>query len=324
MTKPSIDPETLKRYRKRFGYSQQRLAYESKVSKRTIARIEAGKSSANSNTVDRISKALDLRPEVLAGRPGSGEREKPSPGFRVIKAPVPENAELAFQMVDKLYGISLLNQIAMAPLFAALLAEGSLEWRQRKLETAKEAYDKLSDADCGYRPFEAAACRAEEGMDAERESIKESDIFGELVTDSSAEQFLELYPTDPFAEYLKSLAARPGYQHIKVLLEADYGEDFDWRGDAWMAKLRLSWSSVKYSVDAMELYRLAGDDEWARMALRRGHVKFADIPKDLLDDDASEKRISWMASKVPPAEREKAEAEAARFEKLAAEINLKL
>ncbi|MDE0253169.1 MAG: hypothetical protein OYG32_00095 [Rhodospirillaceae bacterium] len=161
-------------------------------------------------------------------------------------------------------------------------------------------------------------------MDAERESIEESDIFGKLVTDFSAEQLRELYPTDPFTEYLKSLAARSGYQHIKVLLEADYGEDFDRRGDAWMAKLRLSWSSVKYSVDAMELYRLAGDDERARMALRRGHVKITDIPKDLLDAAASEARIAWLASKVPPAEREKAEAEDARLEKLAAKIDFNL
>ena len=308
MTIESINPKTLKQYRKSTSLSQQGLADVSKVSKKTIARIESGKSSANSNSVSRLATALGVRPEDLSGQSGTGEREKRLSEFRTLSAPIHQNTWLALQMVEKHYGISPRVQITMAPLFAALLAEGSLVWRQRKLEQAEKAASTLMDADYGHRLFVIGGGRAEEGVYAERESIEQRDVFGEKVMEYAADDMVtDPEPTDPFTEYLRHLAKQSGSEFIRILPEATKIEDFD-EHDDWMTTNQFAHSSVYYSINPAELDRLAGDGRWARMALRRGHVKIADIPEHLLDDDASEERSAWLESKLPQAEREEVEA----------------
>ena len=81
-------------------------------------------------------------------------------------------------MVEACDGISLQNQTAMAPLYAALLAEDSLAWRRQKFKEVEETAKELEDADYGHHLFAVAAGRTDEGFFAERESIKRSDIFG--------------------------------------------------------------------------------------------------------------------------------------------------
>ncbi|MCY4459384.1 MAG: helix-turn-helix transcriptional regulator [Albidovulum sp.] len=307
MTIASINPEILKQHRERASLSQQGLADVSKVSKRTIARIEAGKSSANTNSIARLASALGVRPEDLSAQHGSGDRENRLLGFRTIKAPIQETAGLAFQVVEKRYGISTRNQIAMAPLFAALLAEGCLAWRRRKLEEAEKGADTLRDADYGHLLFVIGAARAEEGMDVELESIKERDLFGERVMDYVVEQqWREPDPIDPFTKYLMHLAEQSGAEFIRILPESTEEEDFD-KLDQWMTISQFSRSSISYSIDAAELDRLAGGDIWAAKALQRHHARIADIPERMLGDDASEKRIAWLGSKVTQAERKELE-----------------
>ena len=108
MTKTSINPETLKHYRKQSNLSQANLAEVSRVSKKTIARIETGQSSANSNTVKRLADTLGVTPGDLFNGPGSDEKKMRHSryGFRTLKATINENTSLAFQMVERCYGIS--------------------------------------------------------------------------------------------------------------------------------------------------------------------------------------------------------------------------
>ena len=326
MTIENINPETLKQNRNQAGLSQQGLADESGVSKKTIARIEAGKSSANSNTVTRLAKALGIRPEDLFGQPDLArseetKRNKRLYGFSPLRTHIQQNTRLAFEMVEKHYGISPKTQISLAPLFAALLAEGSLAWRRQKLEQAEEAAKTLMDADYGHLLFLVGGGQAEEGAYAERESIEQRDVFGDKVMEYAADRVLGIDPkaVDPFTEYLRYLARQSGSEFIRILPEATKIEDFDERDD-WMTTNQFIQSSVYYSIDPAELDRLTGGDRWASMALRRSHVKVADIPQNLLGDDMSEQRIAWLGSKVPRAEIEEAEAEDARLRALATGI----
>lgn len=306
MTISSINPETLKQCRKRGGLSQEGLAKVSKVSKKTIARIEAGRPSANSTSIKRLSDALRVTPEKLSGQSGPDERDKRNLGYCTLRTSIDGNAGLAFQMVEKCYGISQQNQIALAPLFTALLAEGSLAWRRQKLEEAEEAANTLMDADYGHRLFVVAGARAEEGAHAERESIERRDVFGEKVMEYAADSMgIDPESTDPFTEYLKRFAGQSGAELVRIPTETMSGS-----GDfyEWEASSQFGASSVSYSINPEELDRLTGGDRWARTALQRGHVKIADIPEDLLDDDVSDKRIEWLGNKISQDERDEFEA----------------
>ena len=305
MTRERINPETLKQNRNRAGLSQQGLADVSGVSKKTIARIEAGKSSANTNTVRRLAEALDAKPEELSGQSGLDEREKRLSGFRTLKAPIHDNTELAFQMVEKHYGIPPRTQVVLAPLLAAILAEGSLAWRRQKLEVADEAADTLMGADYGHRLFVVGGGRAKEGVGAEWESLEQRDVFGEKVMECAADDMgVDPEPTDPFTEYLRHLARQFGTERINVLQERMTDEIDLWGTSAQCG----AWSSLSYSINPEELDRLTGGDFWAGMALKRGHVKISDIPEDLLDDNASDKRIEWLGNKIPQDERDEIQA----------------
>ena len=296
----SINPKALKQYREHAGLSQKGLAEVSKVSKKTIARIESGRSSAHGNTVTRLADAFGVRPQDLSGQSGPDERERRLSEYRTLSAPIHLNTGIALQMVERHYGISRRNQIALAPLFAALLAEGSLAWRRRRLEEAEEAVGKLDRADHGHRLLVIAAGRAEEALGHERESIEQRDIFGERVFEFAENEWAD--PADPFTRYLQHLAKQSGSELIRILPEETDGHD------DWMTTSHLAQSSIHYSIDPAELDRLAGDSRWARMALRRGHAMVADIPENLLDDDASEERVAWLESKMPQDEREEVEA----------------
>ncbi len=312
LTRSDINPEALRRFRKSAHLSQQGLADLSFVSKKTIARIEGGKSSANASTITSLAVALGVRSEDLSGQSDPLEedeinRKARRVGFRNLKTPIHENTDLAFQMVEKRYGISTRTQISLAPLFAALLAEGSLAWRNQKLEQAGWALDALVRADYGHRMFVVDGAIAEDGLIAEQDSILEGDIFGEATMEIAAD--FDPDPTDPFTEYLRHLADEFDAEHINVIQE--YLDD---EFDLWGTSIRMSdWSSLGFSIDPEELEWLVGDDMRARLALQRGYVKIADIPESLMGNDVSMERIAWLGSKMPQAEFEEAEAEDEEF-----------
>ena len=64
----TINPETLRQYRKNSRLSQEALAYESNVGKRTIARIESREvdpEKVRTSTLKKLSKALKCDPSDL-------------------------------------------------------------------------------------------------------------------------------------------------------------------------------------------------------------------------------------------------------------------
>ncbi len=315
MTRANISSELLKQFRIRANLSQQALANVSGVSKKTIARVEAGKSSANTSTVTRLANALDVQPKDLSGQSDLVEKDElrrkmRRAGYRLLKAMISENTEVAFQMVEKTYGISSADQISLAPLLAALLAEGSLAWRKQKLEEVDQAIEILEGADYGHRMFVTGGARAEEGYCSEHESIGQRDVFGKTTMNDAEDYGPDL--TDPFTEYLRHLVKQYGADHVNVFRE-NMTEEYD-PYDPWITTVLCSdWSRLGYSINSAELGHLAGDDDWARHALRRGHVKIADIPEHLLGDDVSEERSAWLGSKVPHAEIKEVEAEIAEF-----------
>ncbi|MCY4148466.1 MAG: helix-turn-helix transcriptional regulator [Gammaproteobacteria bacterium] len=311
-----INPKTLKFLRTKANLSQQDLAEVSGVSKKTIARIEGGKPSANKTTTNRLAKALQVSDQELATLPhekDGSEQLLNAVGYsRVSPYIIHNNAKLAMQMVEKCYGIPIPLQLGLAPLMAALLAEGSLSWRRQKLAMAKEAVDALDEADYGHCGFCLGAGRADKMAFVERESIEQRDIFGEKVLEEASEDGLNPEWVNPFVEYLchlaKELAKQSDGDLIKVVPGAKRDDQADPDGK-WLANsIHCPLSGIYFSIDESELGRLAGDSEWASRALHWGCVKVADIPKEFLGDDAKEERMKWLESQIPESRRAEYEA----------------
>src|SRR6266496_226136 len=135
MTTP-IHPEALKTYRARKHWTQEQLADAtqgpSRVSLPTIKRVESTKGStypANDRVAEVLAKALGVSIEDLSRGPSEAEDREESLrkfGYRPLRTMVDAETALAFNMVQHIYGIPIRSQIEMAPLFVALLAEGSL------------------------------------------------------------------------------------------------------------------------------------------------------------------------------------------------------
>ena len=309
MAKHKINPETLKDFRTRAGLSQQGLAEFSRVSKKTIARIESGTSSVNTNTLTRLAKALNIKPEKLSNP--SGFEENLLFGYRTEKLTLPENLLLALDMVERCYGISPDRQLRLAPLFTALMIEGSLAWRKRKLDATEDAFEKLSENFKDRNPnFEEGKMHIENVLRREEDSIKQRDFFGKTINldDLGWDEFMlnewdwphysintsdKKNHCDPFQQYLKYLAGK---------LDEDIIQIHEGDSENLFAIFGLEW--IDYTINSSELEDITGGDFLAQKSLQWGCTTLKDIPENLLEKEASAERISWLRNQIPQEKRE--------------------
>jgi len=295
-----VHPDRLRELRKAKNLSRKRLNKQSGVSVRTIQRLEEesarGSTTPHWTTVERLAKALQVEPGVLTGElplPRAGNAPAPEPRRVQIGAEIAPKAKLAYDLVKRRYGVSATEIINMAPLFFALLAEGSLVRRCEKLEEAGEAIGRLDEmeAEIGHSIFMGATTVALNASMAEDESIAKADLFGEHLFGDSHVTFVD-EPFDPstenpFASHLRGLAAdlhRPGV--VKVELDGlSYG---------------APWSRFPdYDLCDDELDGVTNGSADARRALETGHVRLSEIPEDLNGEDAGKERAAWLEERLP-------------------------
>ncbi len=298
-----ILPETLKALRKRHGLSQADLSEvkngRGSVSTSTIKRIESAKGGyeANPRVAKKLAKALKVQPEDLAKefRPQEDtEKQLRDVGYRTLKAVVDGETELAFQMVELLYGIPKQSQILMAPLFSALLAEGSLAARREQLGEIEAAAKTLNSMAKGHLMFAGDVAGVTDGADEERQSIKSRDIFGRNMVNEWPNSLFDPDKQNPFADYLQAYCDKTGAENI-VFDPDEFGE---WKTREGLPEYRIAPDFIK---------KLTGGDFWAEFALRRGHATILDIPKELRGPEVIEERVNWLAAKVPAKVRERQE-----------------
>lgn len=296
-----IRPETLKVLRKRHGMSQTDLSRATdgleRVSVSTIKRIESAKGDydANARTIKNLAEVLKVQLEDLAKEPQAqddSEKRLRESGYRPLKAVVDGETALAFQMVEHLYGIPIRSQILMAPLFAALLAEGSFAWRRERLVEIAEAADQLMGLGGGHLSFANAAYRVQEGSVGEKDSIAKRDLFGKEVGQDAFDLGFDPSLNNPFADFLQDFANSSGAKDIAF----DPDEFGDWKTPEGLPEYRIGAEFIK---------NLTGGDYWAEFALLRGFARIRDIPDDLAGEEATEARVKWLASKVPAEDRER-------------------
>ena len=292
-------PDRLRELRKAKNLPRKRLNELSKVSVRTIQRLEdpaQGNTTPHWTTVERLAKALQVDPGVLTGElplPQAGNSPAPEPRRVQIGAEIAPKARLAYDLIKRRYGVSATEVINMAPLFFTLLAERSLARRREKLEEAREAISRLDrmEDEVGHSIFGAAAIVASNADMLEEESIAKADIFGEHLLSSDVgisvpEEPFDPATSNPFAAYLRQLA-----------------DDLDSRSVV-DTKAGLSYGSTygkfpDYDICTEELNDLANGSADARTALETGFARLSDIPGELKGEDAGEKRAAWLKERLP-------------------------
>ncbi len=307
-----IDPECLKILRARKGWSRQKLVDESKVSLRQIVRLEASKTSRNvrDNTVIRLARALKVDREVLVGnKPIDPVQPPPLPNVDVqFGSRISPQVRLAYDLVKHRYGPSRKDIINLAPLLFVLLAEASLAWRRSYLEEVEEVMDRLNafGKERGHLYFTYHQANLEFGLWAEKESIDAADLRGDTLRNRDdnnldfADDDEALYEVAPFADYLCKFS-----EDLRISGIVDFGSGVS--DDPW--------GSEPYQICRNELNEITGGSKYARWALEHGDVRLSEIPKELMPEQAKDRRIDWLESKLSDKTREIME-EHEKFENL--------
>ncbi len=296
-----INPETLKKLRKKNGFSQQTLADASGVSKKTIARIEGGKGKVEprGDTVKLIAKALRVKPEVLAQEPESEavrEQELQKYGLRPIKLVLDGETILAYGLVAEQYGVETTQILKAAPMLFTILAEMCLAERRRHAKDAKAALEafeprmvdfytntddyleaEITDYDCSS--FDIGMVVLLSGLDS---SYGRRNLFRKYW----GEMFEESVEGNPFSDFLKRLAGELGKENDAIDPE----------------EIHFDPETVFDHVPLFESYRksLSGGSARADYALSHGDIRISQIPKELRgeDKDVTSRRVKWLEEKV--------------------------
>ena len=308
-----INPERLSSLRQKNHMTRKELAERSGIAERTIQRLEnepEKSQKTREDTLNRLAKALGVEPGVLTGELPLPESDK-APAFdseRVqIGAQTVPKFRLAYDLIKRRYGVSATEIINMAPLFFALLAEGSLAWRREKLREVEEMKRRLEQIDGFWRGgtlgwVEEGTLR-DEGVEGEEDSIAKADLFGEhLISDTSIYNFFDPSTDNPFASYLRKLKAELDITNVNV-------EDGDL---GFGSPLRFP----DYDICRDELDSIANGSTNAKRALEIGYARLSEIPEELMAEDAGEERAKWLEERLPDSFKEKEIEDSAEIEKI--------
>ncbi|MBO6882642.1 MAG: helix-turn-helix transcriptional regulator [Marivita sp.] len=302
----SINPDTLKQLRKERNLSQQALAERceqinsSRVSKRTIARIETGETPPDrvrAHTVESLARALDVTSEAL-GKPSSevSDEDWKKSGYTPIRVLLPDAARQNYRWVLHHYEIQFHDLVEAAPWMFTLLAEMSLAERRQRLAAAGEAFETAMSQLPGHlRHGNNARSDFENACIDEERSLASRDIFGNEIL-ASAEGSLVCDPFDPnegnpFVGFLTELAEKVDRAAI----------------DSEHIELPYGGGVPRWPVFENWLSDLTGGDYWAGFAMKNVRVGIADMPEDLKAVEKTPERVAWLIDKIPPEVREKEE-----------------
>lgn len=283
--------ETLRKLRKRAGLSQQDLAERSKVSKRTIARLEQGISQAENrtHTIRSLARALKVEAEVLGAPIADDGFESADASMQRVMTFVTSWTMLDYDMVRDRYGVSLDALVWAAPWMFALLAEMSLKDRRSRLSAAQEALAQMQATTAPHLGLrkEAPADLAER-FEKEAKSIEAGDVFGSLL--SEPDSWPEVDET-PFAAFLAERSRDLGSSVVKP--EALQTELFE--------------PLPSWSIHIAWLEELVGGDRVARHVLYSGLARVGDIPAELRQPGKVIERVDFLRKLVSPKDQKRIE-----------------
>lgn len=310
-----IIPEVLKDLMAKRKLTQQALAEltvanRSPVGLATIKRIcssKGGPLQQRKRTIDALAKALKVKCEDLTGSAPGEAKDELLRAYVTVKCQVTRDVDLAFQAVESIYGISRTAQIAMAPLFAALMAESSLTWRRQRLEKMRAIADDLN-AIRGDDPLLAGAfSRTWEAENVEDRSIGRKDVLGHDVLREQAELYddieigsisifdvTDLVPSEwpsPFCTFLKEMAG--SFKSTQIEITSGRFDESN----------RMSDGTLDYRIGERLISDICAGSIWARRALESGAIALKDIPRELMAKERIKERVAFLESLVSAEDR---------------------
>jgi transcriptional regulator with XRE-family HTH domain len=302
-----IHPEVLKALMARQKLTQQALADLSKVGIATIKRICSGKDSSKGQrllTLKRLAEGLKVPLDVLTATELSpADEDQHLKSFVTIKAPVSRQTDLSYQAVEAIYGIPRSAQIAMAPLFSALIAEASLKWRTDRLKKLSSVLDNLEAVRGDNHLLGVAFVRMWEAEKIEKQSIEQKDVLGanaleklrnlaDIVSSDFDINSLDLIHCDPeswvspFLLFLKEYSGLMASADVKIELSDENGNP------------QIPNGVVDYRIGEVFVDEICGDNSWARIAIEFGHATLSDIPKVLLLPEMAAERQAYLSAQM--------------------------
>ncbi len=291
-----IDPERLRTLREQRGLTRLKLAERSKISDRTIQRLEKEPQKSKKtqeHTLNSLAQALGVKTGVLTSElplPESNKTPADNPDRVQIGAQIAPNTRLAYDLIKRRYGVSATEIINMAPLFFVLLAEGSLAQRREKLQEAEETYDRLHQIDVSwlslptFYDMDRYVCGGVAGSEAD--SIDKADLFGKYLNNDFIGAPFDPSTENPFVHYLQNLTDE---LDISDVVDVDKGD----------LNFRSQYKFPYYDICREELDYISNGSSKARRTLETGHVRLSEIPEELMAEDAGEKRAKWLEDKLP-------------------------
>lgn len=279
----AIHPETLRRLRKRAGFSQQDLADRSGVSKRTIARLETGigESGNRNHTVRCLARALKIDPEILGSPLENDDLDSLSGNMQRVMTFVTSHTLLDFDIIKERYGVGIDALVASAPWMFAFIAEMSLVDRREKLARARQAMSEMQATASGHLHVQMdLSAGLVERFDMEAASIDAGDVFGHLLPEPDG--WPEVHDL-PFTSFLADKARGLASDFVDP---EEMDTDIMDRLPVW--PIHIAW------LDAW-----VGGDRVAKYALMAGVTRIADIPEDLRPQENVQERIAFLRKLVP-------------------------
>jgi transcriptional regulator with XRE-family HTH domain len=284
-----IDPVVLKRLRTAKGWSQEKLAENTKtegfpkIDKQTISRLERGDGgNTRGRTIEQLARALKVEPAVLTGAAPSPELElqgDPNPKSQ-LNVRVSRAARNAMTLVSQRYpGVNPSQIMELAPFLFCWAAEASLRHRQARLvelENAVGIVQKLERAlfEVSFADFNNSE-RTDlltEQITRENRSIELGDIFGDFQQEDP-DHFLDVNAIDPFSGFLSDLVA----------------EFPDISFERWFCD-----GSPSYVVCSEEAAQLVGGDRDLAAFILNGSVLLNEMPKEIRSNVTA-----WLAGRPP-------------------------
>ena len=334
----SIHPKRLRDLRRRKKLSRRKLAEKSGVSERQIGRVEASSADVpvRVNTMIKLASALGVDAEMLVDDPTTLDPLPVSLSQDVqLSIKISSQVRLAYDLVKHRYGPSQKDIIKLAPLLYVLLAEGSLAWRREWLEEAKAAMERLEQLTDEREQLLIEDSQMDESIEAERESIERSDHLGDTVSARGGWWGFD-DTNNSFSEYLTRLSKKLDLPEIinswgddvQNMINSEFGPGinlierfnqkerptesttsprlilrriFHPKSKSYLRDIffeHLDWGVMNYLVCRDELIEISGNSLEALFALVRGDVRLPEIPGELMTEQAKDKRVEWLESRM--------------------------
>ena len=298
-TEAFIDPSRLRALRDGLKLSRDKLANQSGVSARQIARIEGQEEPAvlRPQTLASLARALDVESAVLTGEKSLPPTRPQSDGVR-LSVQTGSATRLDYDLVRHRYGVTTKQVIDLAPLLFTMLAESSLAWRREKLKQVKQKVSDLRELTQEHGQLHHAVFQTDpQGcLELEDRSIGEADLQGAVVT--AAHPWIADFTTweTPFTDFMRKVVSEIGQPDIVSFEFEDDGLSWELRPDlCGVGPVRLC---GKY-ID-----EVTGGSKHAQWALLSGEVRLSDIPDELMPEDAKAQRVEWLEDRLSSQTRE--------------------